>query len=116
MLLSVAFCYLPLFCVFVFGACRATIDALDFDFHSFFFAFFTGVLCYLSQRVFFLRWRYLLIDEAHRIKNENSSLSKNVRLLTTQFRLLITGTPLQVRAFFVFTVAQHFFFSDGYAY
>lgn len=43
-----------------------------------------------------IRWRYLLIDEAHRIKNENSSLSKTVRLLSTQFRLLITGTPLQV--------------------
>ncbi|CAN0506358.1 unnamed protein product [Ectocarpus sp. 12 AP-2014] len=43
-----------------------------------------------------IKWRYLLIDEAHRIKNENSSLSKTVRLLSTQFRLLITGTPLQV--------------------
>jgi SWI/SNF-related matrix-associated actin-dependent regulator of chromatin subfamily A member 5 len=42
-------------------------------------------------------WRYLIIDEAHRIKNENSSLSKAVRLLNTGFRLLITGTPLQVR-------------------
>lgn len=41
-------------------------------------------------------WRYLIIDEAHRIKNENSSLSKAVRLLNTGFRLLITGTPLQV--------------------
>ncbi|KAL7468526.1 hypothetical protein ACHAXS_008749 [Conticribra weissflogii] len=40
-------------------------------------------------------WRYLIIDEAHRIKNENSSLSKAVRLLNTGFRLLITGTPLQ---------------------
>ena len=44
-------------------------------------------------------WKYLIIDEAHRIKNENSSLSKAVRLLNTGFRLLITGTPLQVRIF-----------------
>jgi len=42
-----------------------------------------------------IEWIYLLIDEAHRIKNPNSSLSKIVRLIPTQFRLLITGTPLQ---------------------
>ena len=42
-----------------------------------------------------VHWRYLIIDEAHRIKNENSSLSKCVRLFETQFRVLITGTPLQ---------------------
>lgn len=40
-------------------------------------------------------WRYLIIDEAHRIKNENSLLSTVVRMFTTQARLLITGTPLQ---------------------
>lgn len=40
-------------------------------------------------------WRCLIIDEAHRIKNENSQLSQVVRLFTTQNRLLITGTPLQ---------------------
>ncbi|GAM25015.1 hypothetical protein SAMD00019534_081900, partial [Acytostelium subglobosum LB1] len=40
-------------------------------------------------------WRYVIIDEAHRIKNENSVLSKGVRLFNSQFRLLITGTPLQ---------------------
>ena len=42
-----------------------------------------------------IQWQYLLIDEAHRIKNPNSSLSKIVRMIPTQFRLLITGTPLQ---------------------
>ncbi|KAK6913809.1 Helicase, C-terminal [Dillenia turbinata] len=41
-------------------------------------------------------WRYVIIDEAHRIKNENSLLSKTMRLYNTNYRLLITGTPLQV--------------------
>lgn len=40
-------------------------------------------------------WRYVIIDEAHRIKNENSILSRVVRMLKTNYRLLITGTPLQ---------------------
>jgi len=41
------------------------------------------------------KWNYLIIDEAHRIKNETSALSQVVRKMQTQFRLLITGTPLQ---------------------
>ncbi|GAX78211.1 hypothetical protein CEUSTIGMA_g5653.t1 [Chlamydomonas eustigma] len=40
-------------------------------------------------------FRYIIIDEAHRIKNENSRLSTVVRTLRTNYRLLITGTPLQ---------------------
>ncbi|OIV95793.1 hypothetical protein TanjilG_20243 [Lupinus angustifolius] len=40
-------------------------------------------------------WRYIIIDEAHRIKNENSLLSKTMRIYSTNYRLLITGTPLQ---------------------
>ena len=40
-------------------------------------------------------WRYLVIDEAHRIKNEESKLSLIVREMKTSNRLLLTGTPLQ---------------------
>jgi SWI/SNF-related matrix-associated actin-dependent regulator of chromatin subfamily A member 5 len=42
-----------------------------------------------------IAWKYLIIDEAHRLKNEASQFSQTVRLLTTQNRLLLTGTPLQ---------------------
>jgi len=40
-------------------------------------------------------WRYIIIDEAHRIKNENSRLSMVMRTFACNNRLLITGTPLQ---------------------
>lgn len=42
------------------------------------------------------RWQYLVVDEAHRLKNENSKLSTILRSLNTKNRLLLTGTPLQV--------------------
>mmetsp|Transcript_23933 Transcript_23933/g.42618 ORF Transcript_23933/g.42618 Transcript_23933/m.42618 type:complete len:723 (-) Transcript_23933:180-2348(-) len=51
----------------------------------------------IKEKNFFKKfhWRYIIIDEAHRIKNENSILSRVVRMLHTNYRLLITGTPLQ---------------------
>lgn len=42
-----------------------------------------------------IQWRYLVIDEAHRIKNEKSKLSEIIREFETRNRLLLTGTPLQ---------------------
>jgi len=40
-------------------------------------------------------WQYIVIDEAHRIKNEESQLSQIIRILSSRNRMLITGTPLQ---------------------
>ncbi|CDI77734.1 chromatin remodelling complex protein SNF2L, putative [Eimeria acervulina] len=41
------------------------------------------------------KWEYLVMDEAHRIKNEKSILADVVRRFSPRHRLLITGTPLQ---------------------
>ncbi|KAJ7126515.1 P-loop containing nucleoside triphosphate hydrolase protein [Mycena crocata] len=40
-------------------------------------------------------FEYIVIDEAHRIKNVDSILSQIVRAFISRGRLLITGTPLQ---------------------
>ncbi|KAL5508749.1 hypothetical protein ACEPAG_4728 [Sanghuangporus baumii] len=42
-----------------------------------------------------MSFEYIVIDEAHRIKNVDSILSQIVRAFTSRGRLLITGTPLQ---------------------
>eukprot|EP00917_Polyrhabdina_sp_WS-2016_P001767 GHVP01003678.1.p1 GENE.GHVP01003678.1~~GHVP01003678.1.p1 ORF type:complete len:875 (-),score=192.97 GHVP01003678.1:84-2708(-) len=40
-------------------------------------------------------WECLVIDEAHRVKNENSNLAKTARLFPSRSCILLTGTPLQ---------------------
>ena len=42
-----------------------------------------------------INWHYLIVDEAHRLKNENSMFSRNMRKYRKDFILLITGTPIQ---------------------
>eukprot|EP01126_Amoeba_proteus_P013730 TRINITY_DN15885_c0_g1_i2.p1 TRINITY_DN15885_c0_g1~~TRINITY_DN15885_c0_g1_i2.p1 ORF type:complete len:135 (-),score=28.54 TRINITY_DN15885_c0_g1_i2:205-609(-) len=42
-----------------------------------------------------IRWRCIVIDEGHKVKNESSIISRCVRTLDSQFKLLLTGTPVQ---------------------
>ncbi|XP_045926765.1 lymphoid-specific helicase [Micropterus dolomieu] len=40
-------------------------------------------------------WKYLIVDEGHRIKNLNCRLVRELKMLPTDNKLLLTGTPLQ---------------------
>lgn len=40
-------------------------------------------------------WRYCVLDEGHKIKNEKSDISSALQGLRCEYRLLLTGTPLQ---------------------
>ncbi|XP_075224840.1 lymphocyte-specific helicase-like [Lycorma delicatula] len=42
-----------------------------------------------------IAWDYVIVDEGHRIKNANSYLSRVLRSIKSNNRLLLTGTPLQ---------------------
>ncbi|KAJ8014194.1 hypothetical protein DPEC_G00037720 [Dallia pectoralis] len=51
----------------------------------------------MIDRAFLQRfqWKYLILDEGHRIKNLNCRLVRELKMLPTENKLLLTGTPLQ---------------------
>jgi ATP-dependent DNA helicase len=59
--------------------------------------FVTSFEVILRDRKFFksVTWRYLIVDEGHRLKNKDTKLIRELKQLSTENRLLLTGTPLQ---------------------
>lgn len=41
-----------------------------------------------------IQWEFLILDEAQRIKNDQSVLSQYLRNFKSKNRILLTGTPL----------------------
>ncbi|XP_051561906.1 chromodomain-helicase-DNA-binding protein 1-like [Myxocyprinus asiaticus] len=41
------------------------------------------------------KWKVLVVDEAHRLKNQQSLLHQTLKKFTVGFRVLLTGTPIQ---------------------
>ncbi|KAK5165576.1 uncharacterized protein LTR77_009105 [Saxophila tyrrhenica] len=53
---------------------------------------------FTSEQNWFKRafvWRYCVLDEGHKIKNEKSEVAHSLQSLKAEYRLLLTGTPLQ---------------------
>lgn len=46
-----------------------------------------------------IHWHYIIIDEGHRIKNASCKLNADLKHYQSSHRLLLTGTPLQVRGY-----------------
>lgn len=51
----------------------------------------------MNDRKFLQRylWKYIIVDEGHRLKNLNCRLIRELKAYATANRLLLTGTPLQ---------------------
>lgn len=62
------------------------------------FLLLTTYECLVNELSWFVNkfyFRYVVLDEAQRIKNEESLIGKAVREVRSAYRLLLTGTPLQ---------------------
>jgi len=45
-----------------------------------------------------IKFNYCILDEGHVIKNGKTKLSKAVKQLTANYRIILSGTPIQVTA------------------
>jgi SNF2 family DNA or RNA helicase len=59
-----------------------------------------------------IQWHAVILDEAQNIKNPNARQSQVVRKLSTDFRLALTGTPVENRLSELWSIMQ--FLNPGY--
>ncbi|EDO15396.1 hypothetical protein Kpol_1063p6 [Vanderwaltozyma polyspora DSM 70294] len=48
-----------------------------------------------ADQIMAKQWKFLIVDEGHRLKNINCKLIQELKRINTSNRLLLTGTPLQ---------------------
>lgn len=48
-----------------------------------------------------IKWNFVVLDEGHKIKNEDTVIHKTVFGIKSKHRLILTGTPLNVIALFL---------------
>ncbi|KAH8651625.1 SNF2 family N-terminal domain-containing protein [Tricladium varicosporioides] len=54
--------------------------------------------CFKAEQSWFKKafvWRYVVLDEGHTVKNHDSLISKSLQGIKSEYRLILTGTPLQ---------------------
>ncbi|CZR64496.1 uncharacterized protein PAC_14394 [Phialocephala subalpina] len=54
--------------------------------------------CFKAEQSWFKTafvWRYVVLDEGHTVKNDASLISKSLQGIKAEYRLILTGTPLQ---------------------
>jgi SWI/SNF-related matrix-associated actin-dependent regulator of chromatin subfamily A member 5 len=54
--------------------------------------------CFKAEKGWFKSafvWRYIILDEGHTVKNHASDISKSLQGIKAEYRLILTGTPLQ---------------------
>jgi len=76
---------------------RAT-DVIDLEAHDQIDIVVTTYETFVAEQGWFKRafaWRYCVLDEGHKIKNESSNMASALQSLQAEYRLLLTGTPLQ---------------------
>ena len=73
------------------------------------------MLVYLQMFLGAVNWAMLGVDEAHRLKNDDSLLYKTLMVFNTNHRILITGTPLQNSLKELWSLL-HFIMPDKYVF
>ncbi|KAK6544777.1 hypothetical protein TWF694_001460 [Orbilia ellipsospora] len=57
---------------------------------------------FVAEKVWFKRafiWRYVALDEGHQIKNSETLASQALQSISAEYRLILTGTPIQNNLF-----------------
>lgn len=53
--------------------------------------------CFTAEQSWFRSafiWKYIILDEGHKIKNDQSQVAKSLQAIGAEYRLILTGTPL----------------------